>query len=184
MVRDPDRCNGEKSPVTAPDAMTHFSPGPQMGKKFRGALSRFGTGVTIVTTQSQAGPVGITANSFSAVSLNPPLVLWSASRGSRRYPHFAEAGHMAIHVLAKNQISLCQAFAASAHAFGQADWHEGEHGMPLLEGCLARFECERYAEYDGGDHAIILSQVLRASVGHGPPLLFFGGQFGLFAAEV
>lgn len=165
------------------DGMEHFSPGPDMGRELRGALARFGTGVTIVTTQGGAGPVGITANSFSSVSLDPPLVLWSASRGSRRYPSFQEAEHMAIHVLAENQIDLCRAFSASAHAFDRADWKTGETGVPLLDGCLARFECERYAEYDGGDHAIIVGRVLKASVRPGLPLLFFGGQFGQFAAS-
>ena len=163
------------------DGMSHFSPGPDMGRELRGALSRFGTGVTIVTAASEAEPVGITANSFSSVSLDPPLVLWSASRASRRYPFFHEAERMAIHVLADSQMDLCRAFSASAHAFDQADWRESESGVPLLEGCLARFECERYAEYDGGDHAILVGRVLKASVRQGLPLLFFGGQFGQFA---
>lgn len=165
------------------DGMNHFSPGPDMGRELRGALARFGTGVTIVTTASEAGPVGITANSFSSVSLDPPLVLWSASRGSRRYPYFHEAEHMAIHVLAETQIDLCRAFSASAHAFDRVDWRESETGVPLLQGCLARFECERYAEYDGGDHAILVGRVLKASVRQGLPLLFFGGQFGQFSAR-
>jgi flavin reductase (DIM6/NTAB) family NADH-FMN oxidoreductase RutF len=80
-------------------------------------------------------------------------------------------------------MDLCRAFSASAHAFDQADWNSSENGVPLLEGCLARFECERYAEYDGGDHAIIVGRVLKASVRTGLPLLFFGGQFGQFAAS-
>ncbi len=162
--------------------MEHFCPGPEMARELRGALSRFGTGVTIVSTQTDAGPVGITANSFSSVSLDPPLVLWSASKTSRRFPFFSEAEHMAIHILAEEQMPLCRAFAASPHAFDAADWAEGQTGAPLIDGCLARFECERYAEYDGGDHAIIVARVLRASVRQGTPLLFFGGQFGNFAA--
>ena len=168
--------------MTMQDAMHHFHPGPEMGRELRGALSRFGTGVTIVTTGTEAGPVGITANSFSPVSLDPPLVLWSASRNSRRYPFFSEAEHMAIHVLADGQMPLCRAFAASPHAFDQAEWAANEQGVPLLDGCLARFECERYAEYDGGDHAIIVARVLKASVRQGLPLLFYGGQFGQFAS--
>jgi len=168
--------------MTVQDGMEHFSPGPDMDRELRSALSRFGTGVTIVTTASDKGPVGITANSFSSVSLDPPLVLWSASRGSRRYPAFQDAEHMAIHVLAEAQMPLCRAFSTSPHAFDQADWRIGDIGVPLLEGCLARFECERYAEYDGGDHAILVGRVLKASVRPGLPLLFYGGQFGQFAA--
>lgn len=163
------------------DAMDHFRPGPESGRAFRGALSRFGTGVTIVTTAGPSGPVGITANSFSSVSLDPPLVLWSASRRSRRFARFAEAEHMAIHVLADDQAALCHAFASRADAFDAARWNAGETGVPLLEGCLARFECTRYAQYDGGDHAIIVAQVEKVSMRAGAPLLVFGGQFGQFA---
>lgn len=168
--------------MTMQGQMEHFSPGPEMDRQLRGALARFGTGVTVVTTATEAGPVGITANSFSSVSLDPPLVLWSASKASRRFPLFSRADHMAIHVLAQSQMPVCKAFAASAHGFDQASWRKGAHDLPLIEGCLARFEYERYAEYDGGDHAIIVARVLRASVRQGAPLLFFGGQFGHFAA--
>ena len=169
--------------MTRLDGMEHFHPGPEMGRELRGALSRFGTGVTIVTTQTAEGPIGITANSFSSVSLDPPLVLWSASKSSRRYAEFSAAQRMAIHVLAEDQVPLCRAFAASADAFDQAKWVAGDSGLPLIEGCLARFECDRHAEYDGGDHAIIVARVLRASVRSGAPLLFFGGQFGNFATR-
>ena len=99
------------------DTMEQFIPGPETGKALRGALSRFGTGVTIVTTMTEDGPVGIAANSFSSVSLDPALVLWSVGRASRRYPYFSKAKHMAIHVLGADQLDLCNAFAASPHAF-------------------------------------------------------------------
>ncbi len=158
-----------------------ITPDPTDAAALRGALSRFGTGVTIVTTKGEAGPVGITANSFSSVSLDPPLVLWSVSRGSSRYHHFAKAEHMAIHVLSSDQQPLCRAFSKSAHAFDEAAWEEGAHGVPLLTGCLARFECERYADYDGGDHVILVGRVTRAVLHEGDPLLFWGGSFGGFA---
>jgi len=167
--------------MTMQDSMQHFHPGPDMGRELRDALGRFGTGVTVVTTMTSDGAVGVTANSFSSVSLDPPLVLWSIARTSRRYPFFAQAEHMAIHVLAENQMPLCRAFAASPHACDEVDWQYGGTGAPLLDGCLARFECERYAEYDGGDHAILVARVLKASVRQGLPLLFYGGQFGQFA---
>jgi flavin reductase (DIM6/NTAB) family NADH-FMN oxidoreductase RutF len=168
--------------MTLQDGMQHFHPGPDMGRELRDALGQFGTGLTIVSTMAAAGPVGVTANSFTSVSLDPPLVLWSIARASRRYPMFAEAEHMAIHVLAEHQAPLCRAFAASPQAFDAADWNAGDHGTPLIDGCLARFECERYAEYDGGDHAILVARVLRAAVRPGNPLLFCGGRFGQFAA--
>lgn len=167
--------------------MTHFRPGAPLGeaesRSLRGALSRFGTGVAIVTTEGADGPVGMTVNSFSSVSLDPPLVLWSAARASRRYPHFAGAAHMAIHVLAADQLGLCQAFAARADAFDAADWHRGEDDLPVLRGCLARFDCAAYAEYDGGDHGILVARVLRATLGEGTPLLCYQSRFGGFAPE-
>lgn len=169
------------------DKMTHFVPGERLGEEesrsLRGALSRFGTGVAIVTTQGSDGPVGMTVNSFSSVSLDPPLVLWSAARASRRYPHFAKASHMAIHVLGADQLDLCQAFAASAHAFDAADWHLGDDDLPVLKGCLARFDCAAYAEYDGGDHGILVGRVLRATIGEGAPLLCYQSRFGRFDPE-
>ncbi len=168
--------------MTVACGMEHFSPSPEMGRKLRGALSRFGTGVTIVTAPTEKGPIGITANSFSSVSLDPPLVLWSAAKSSRRFPYFAKAERFAIHVLGEEQMPLCNAFSADAFAFDKVNWTEGEGGVPLLQGCLARFECERYAEYDGGDHSIFVAHVLQAAVREGNPLLFFSGQFGNFAS--
>ena len=151
--------------------------------RLRQAFGRFGTGVTIVTVMAPSGPVGMTANSFSSVSLDPPLVLWSIARASRRYKAFEASGRMAIHVLGAEQEALCKAFATAPDAFGQARWHLSETGVPLLEGCLARLECRHYAEYDGGDHAIIVGEVERACIeDNGDPLLFFGGAFGTFAA--
>ncbi|MGB5556383.1 MAG: flavin reductase family protein [Paracoccaceae bacterium] len=161
--------------------MRHFEPGPGSDREFRDALSRFGTGVTIVTTATEQGPIGITANSFTSVSLDPPLVLWSAALKSKRFPHFADAEHLAIHVLAQDQDELCWAFSKSKDAFHDIDWMPSEHGVPLIQGCLARFECQNYARYDGGDHAIIVSRVMNISFREGDPLLFFGGSMGRFA---
>lgn len=169
------------------EKMTHFRPGAPLGeaesRSLRGALSRFGTGVAIVTAEGSDGPVGMTINSFASVSLDPPLVLWSAARASQRYPQFARAAHLAIHVLGADQHALCQAFAARADAFDAADWHRGADGLPLLRGCLARFDCAAYAEYDGGDHGILVGRVLRAVIGEGAPLLCYQSQFGGFEPQ-
>lgn len=164
--------------------MRHFEPGPESGKEFREALSRFGTGVTIVTATTADGPIGITANSFSSVSLDPPLVLWSASLKSRRFPRFSSAENIAIHVLAEDQDNLCWAFSKSDDAFHHAEWMMSDDGIPLIKGCLARFECRKYAQYDGGDHAIIVSRVMNISFREGDPLLFFGGLTGRFSQTV
>ena len=165
-------------------AMRHFEPGPDSGKDFRDALSRFGTGVTVVTTVTDDGPIGITANSFSSVSLDPPLVLWSASLKSRRFTYFSNAENIAIHVLAEDQDKLCGEFSKTNDAFHHADWMMSEDGIPLIKGCLARFECKKYAQYDGGDHAIIVSRVMNISFREGDPLLFFGGLTGRFSQTV
>jgi flavin reductase (DIM6/NTAB) family NADH-FMN oxidoreductase RutF len=162
------------------NTMRSFRPGPETGREFRNALARFGTGVTIVTTASHDGPVGVTANSFSSVSMNPPLVLWSASIKAKRFPLFCDAEDIAIHVLAKGQDDICHGFSRSKDAFDLVNWHESKHGVPLIDGCLARFECKRYAHYDGGDHTIIVSRVMNIDLSDGAPLLFFDGSFGSF----
>lgn len=147
------------------------------GRAFRDALGCFATGVTVVTVDTPDGPVGITANSFASVSLDPPLVLWSIDRASSRYDVFASAEHSAIHVLGEGQRDLAMAFVREARAF-KPGWRTGVAGVPLLEGTLARFECQHHATHDGGDHAILVSRVIHAERGVGTPLVFSQGKFG------
>jgi flavin reductase (DIM6/NTAB) family NADH-FMN oxidoreductase RutF len=163
--------------------MTRFEPGPDTARAFRDALGRFATGVTIVTCKApDGGPLGITANSFSSVSLDPPLVLWSPARASKRFAAFEAAKHFAIHVLADDQHHVCHGFANEGSHFETLDWHSGAHGVPLIDGCLARFECSRHAVHDGGDHAIIVGRVNAAKVAEGMPLIFAGGAYGKFSS--
>lgn len=162
--------------------MTTFEPSPTTARDFRDALGQFGTGVTVVTTRCPEGPVGMTANSFASVSLDPPLVLWSPALASLRYAHFEAASHYAIHVLRDDQAGLARRFARDAHAFDGLDWRWGPDDLPLIDGCLARFECRQQAAHEGGDHMILVGRVLRATVGTGTPLLFAQGQYGGFAA--
>jgi len=157
-----------------------FTPGPETARAFRDALGQFTTGVTIVTCEGETGPVGITANSFASVSLDPPLVLWSPARASRRFPAFEAANNYAIHVLAACQSHVCGAFARDGAAFDAVDWSRNDRGVPLIDGCLARFECTRQAVHDGGDHLIIVGRVDRAAIGPGEPLLFSKGAYGRF----
>lgn len=163
--------------------LTRFTPGPDTARAFRDALGKFATGVTIVTCQSDRGPLGITANSFASLSLDPPLVLWSPARASRRFQAFADAEHYAIHVLSADQQSLCDRFADDGLNFANLDWSQGAHAVPLLPDCLARFECTRQALHDGGDHAIIVGLVTAAATGPGDPLLFSGGRYGGFGGH-
>jgi len=162
------------------DESIEFVPGSQNQREFRNALGCFGTGVTIVTTADAQTPLGITVNSFASVSLDPALVLWSPARSSSRFVHFETAKHYAIHVLDHSQASLAAAFARDAMSFEQCEWRWSDHGVPLIENSVARFECEKISSHDGGDHAIVVGKVLKAANFGGEPFMFFGGQFGRF----
>ncbi|WP_319386809.1 flavin reductase family protein [Roseibium sp.] len=160
-----------------------FAPHTDNTRLLRDAFGRFATGVTVVTTGSDDGPVGITANSFSSVSLDPPLVLWMPDKGSRRFQYFETAENYAIHVLSHHQAEVCNGFVRNAHAFDQLPHTIDENGVPLLDHCLARFECKRFAAYEGGDHLIVLGQVMQAEMRHGEALTFFAGKLGQIAPE-
>ncbi|APX22269.1 MAG: flavin reductase [Rhodobacteraceae bacterium] len=165
------------------DLPASFDPATADPKAFRDALGRFVTGVTVVTCATPDGPLGITANSFASLSLDPPLVLWSPAKGSQRYPFFVAAEYFAIHVLGREQSALCRDFARSGDAFDEVPWQEGPHRVPLLEGCLSRFLCKRVADHDGGDHSIVVGEVLQVDTHPGEPLLFRGGGFGAFTPD-
>jgi flavin reductase (DIM6/NTAB) family NADH-FMN oxidoreductase RutF len=153
---------------------------PPFGEReLRDALGRFATGVTVVTTMSPHGPLGITANSFASVSLRPPLVLWSPARKSKRFPSFERATHFAVHVLSAGQRGLAERFAAPGDAFAGLEFTPGEGDAPLIAGCAARFECRHEAGYDGGDHLIVVGEVLRMEQADLPPLIFYRGRYGL-----
>ncbi|KAJ56423.1 flavin oxidoreductase [Actibacterium mucosum KCTC 23349] len=163
--------------------MQDFTPNADNTRAFRSALGRFGTGITVVTAPSADGPVGVTANSFSSVSMDPPLVLWSPSKSSRRAAYFTRSSHFAIHVLSQDQADIGNGFAKNAFAFDGLDWRPGQGDVPLIKGCLARFECSRHAIHDGGDHHIMVGRVDRVTTADGSdPLLFFCGQYGRFQA--
>ena len=155
-----------------------FTPDTAHQRAFRDALGHFATGVTVITTHSDKGPLGITANSFAALSLDPALVMWAPARFSRRFDAFAEASHFAIHVLAEDQLWLARHFARDGLDFALDGVGEGVGGVPLLPGCLARFECARHAVHPGGDHAIVVGEVLRVQAREGAGLSFFAGQYG------
>lgn len=161
--------------------MQSFTPSADTARDFRDALGRFATGVTVITAKTDSGDaIGITANSFASVSLDPALVLWSPAKASSRYDVFANATHYAIHVLSAEQASVCTAFVKDGAAFDALDTDINDKGVTLINGCLARFECTQQAVHDAGDHSIIVGRVDRAAVGSGQPLLFASGQFGHF----
>ncbi|MEM1287819.1 MAG: flavin reductase family protein [Pseudomonadota bacterium] len=157
-----------------------FQPQTFDTKQLRGAFSRFATGVAIVTTMTKDGPVGMTINSFTSVSLEPALCLWSIEHSSTRFEAFENTTFSAIHVLRRDQEDLCMAFAKPDGAFAATDWIESAHGAPLLTNCLARFECQRDATHLAGDHTILVDRVLGIEANDGEPLVFNQGAFGRF----
>ena len=159
---------------------TSLVPDAQNTRAYRDALGKFGTGVTVVTINGENGPIGMTANSFASVSLDPALVLWSLSKSSGRYQPYFDASDYAIHVLQENQGYMATGFAKNADFFGQCDWHKNGSDVPLINGTLARFECKQVAVHDAGDHVIIVGKVHRVTSVDGKPLLFAGGDFGRF----
>lgn len=152
----------------------------EKARALRTALGRYATGVTVVTAVAADGPVAMTANSFTALSLDPPLVLWCPARRSARFGALVAAGHFAIHVLSHDQLDLGLHFARSGNDFSPHDGALTPEGAPALTGVLARFDCAAHAVHDGGDHAIVVGRVLRATFRDGAPLLFWGGLYGDF----
>ncbi len=149
-------------------------------QEFRSALGMFATGVTIVTARAANGRlVGLTANSFNSVSLNPPLVLWSLSRAAGSMAVFSAGSHYAINVLAADQQALAQRFAAKdVDRWAGVTWTAGVAGAPLLDGAAASFECFNRSRYEEGDHVIFVGEVERCThCADASPLLFHGGRF-------
>lgn len=146
----------------------------------RRALGNFATGVTIVTARAGEDMVGVTANSFSSVSLDPPLVLWSIDKRSGSLPVFRRASHFAINVLAMDQIELSNRFARPHEdRYAGVPWHPGEGGCILLEGTSANFQCEKVEIIEGGDHWILIGRV-RAFEDHGTaPLVYHQGSYSM-----
>ena len=153
----------------------------QAQRDLRKALGAFPTGVTVITTQDaqNQGLVGLTINSFSSVSLDPPLVLWSISNRSANISHFSTGSEHAIHVLSSQQEALALQFATpKADKFaGVTHQLRDDFGAPRIEGCAARFDCVTETVIPAGDHQIILARVLRYETGPETPLLFARGAF-------
>ena len=144
----------------------------------RQSLGKFATGVTVVTCEGTKGPCGITANSFSSVSLDPPLILWNIAKSSNSLQAFLGAKYFAINVLAAGQEAISHHFAQPDHTrFNGIDYTRSEHEVPLLPDTIACFECHTYATHDCGDHYIIIGEIQHYRSSGGEPLLFFGGEY-------
>jgi 4-hydroxyphenylacetate 3-hydroxylase, reductase component len=149
-------------------------------RALRRCFGQFGTGVTIMTSQTGDDRVGVTANSFSSLSLDPPLVLWSIKRTSRSFDAFLKAEHFAVNVLSTDQIAVSQAFSGpEADKFAGIDWVPGKTGSPTIRNAIAIMECQMESRYDGGDHMILIGRVLHFSQALGDALLFSQGRYAV-----
>jgi 3-hydroxy-9,10-secoandrosta-1,3,5(10)-triene-9,17-dione monooxygenase reductase component len=149
---------------------------------FRRILGHFATGIVVVTAYDTE-PIGMTCQSFSSVSLDPPLVMFCPAHSSQTWPRIRAVGAFAVNILAAGQEAICRQFAVSgADKFAGVAWSPGSTGAPILGGGIAHIECRLEAVMAGGDHDIVTGRPLY--VGEGPgfePLLFFRSQYGGFS---
>jgi 3-hydroxy-9,10-secoandrosta-1,3,5(10)-triene-9,17-dione monooxygenase reductase component len=169
-------------------------PGPAVGedadaeessRKFRDVLGRFCTGVTVVTSMSSGRPVGMTCQSFSSVSLDPPLVLFCPAKSSRAWPQMQRAGFFCVNLLSHDQLDLSNGFAAKdTDKFAGVSWRPSATGAPLLDGVLGWVDCTVYAVHEAGDHYVVIGRVMDLGVEDAPhPLLFYRGRYARTEAE-
>ena len=151
-------------------------------RDYRTALGSFATGVAIATTCDAQGELaGLTINSFSSVSLAPPMVLWSLSNTFSKFQIFEASSHFCINILQKDQLEIALHFARNKEdKFLDMSWESGRGGAPKIAGALAYFECRNSVRCPGGDHTIFLGEVETYSHHQGDPLLFHRGAFGEF----
>ena len=147
--------------------------------ELRRVMGHFATGVTIITTTSKDGvPAGLTANSFTSVSLDPPLVLVAVDKKADSWPYFEESKVFTVNVLNDEQETLSRKFAVSGgDKFQGVAYHAGANGVPILDGALAYLECKLYATYDGGDHTLHLGLIEQAETREAKPLIFYRGGY-------
>src|SRR5690606_12279213 len=152
---------------------------PFDSKEFRRALGAFPTGVTVITTCNAAGEVfGVTANSFSSVSLDPPLILWSQSTTSSSYPAFKDCERFVVNILADHQVWISNQFAKSgADKFRDVPIIEGLGGVPVIQDCAAHLECVKVAAYPGGDHVVYIGRVEKIFRSAHRSLAFADGKY-------
>jgi flavin reductase (DIM6/NTAB) family NADH-FMN oxidoreductase RutF len=150
-------------------------------RTFRRALGQFATGVAVVTAEVEGIRLSATVNSFSSVSLEPPLVLFSLARAALSFELWQRVESFAVMVLSGDQTEISNRFAtAGSDKWRDIDVVAGRNGAPLIPGALACFECRMHARYDGGDHEILVGRVEQYSVGGAPvsgPLIFFEGKY-------
>jgi flavin reductase (DIM6/NTAB) family NADH-FMN oxidoreductase RutF len=158
-------------------------------RELRNIFGTFATGVTVISmpTKEQAGAWGMTANSYTSLSLDPPLVLICVDKNTRTHQYLLETDVWAVNILAGNQEKVSRIFAMKDYneerTMVDTPYHRGTTGAPLIDGCLAYLECRTYAQYEGGDHTIFVGEIQDAKVAQsdGQPLLFYKGRYGSLA---
>lgn len=167
---------GGEQPVPDPLAGSRTE---ESARRFRDVLGRFCTGVTVVTSMSDGQPVGMTCQSFTSVSLDPPLVLFCPAKTSRAWPLMQRAGHFCVNLLSHDQLELSNGFASKgADKFHGVTWRPSATGAPLLDGVLGWVDCTVYAVHEAGDHYVVIGRVMDLGVEEAPhPLLFYKGQY-------
>jgi 3-hydroxy-9,10-secoandrosta-1,3,5(10)-triene-9,17-dione monooxygenase reductase component len=158
-----------------------FPPPVFDSRRLRDVLGHFASGVTVVTAGTPDGPIGFTCQSFSSLSLEPPLVVFAPARTSRTWPRLREMGRFCVNVLAEDQVELAQQFARSGvDKFAGVRWRPSPHGSRVLDGVVAWIDGQLWNEYDGGDHTLVVARVLDLGANPGRrPLLFHRGAYGL-----
>lgn len=147
------------------------------------AFAQYPSGITVVTTTTPLGPVGFTCQAFHSVSLEPPLVSFLVMNTSTTYPAIRAAGRFAVNILSEQQAGVAMQFAKSGDRFAGIGWEPGRTGSPLLADCLVAFDCELEAEYEAGDHLIVIGRVvgLTGTADDADPLVYFRSAFGRVA---
>ena len=165
---------GEETPLPTddPEALAQ-------ARHFRDVLGLFATGVTVVTSISNGEPVGMTCQSFSSVSLSPPLVMFCPARTSRAWPLMHRAGFFCVNILAAGQDDLSNGMATKgANKFEGVAWSPAKSGAPLIDGVAGYVDCAIHAVYEAGDHYVVIGRVQDLGAGEGPtPLLFHRGRY-------
>jgi flavin reductase (DIM6/NTAB) family NADH-FMN oxidoreductase RutF len=148
-------------------------------QELRRVLGHFATGVTIITTKDIAGePFGLTANAFTSLSLNPPLILICVDKAAQCYSCFVQSNVFTVNFLHEGQEEISRRFATKGvDKFAGLNWHEGAHGAAILDDAIGYLECKIVQSYEGGDHTIIVGEVLHGLASGDRPLLFFKGRY-------
>ena len=154
--------------------MTNTTP-----KDLRNAFGNFATGITVITSIDTKGkPQGITINSFSTVSLDPPLISWCIGREATLFNLFQQAEHFAVNILSIDQKPISELFASSSlDKFSKHSWSSGIKSLPLLNNCACQFLCSTEHRYPGGDHMILVGRVIQTKNNGSSPLIYHGGKY-------